>query len=143
MKLTTNYNEKSIENPDYDAILHALVSTVDEIADLDGESVILLPGPDDDDGILCVQAYYDDVGHSWELFVWRRGHDKVYRAAEGPFSTLRITAILQEHAKGDDSWQRDFHWKPSKTISMNTLVITLVILAALAVAVVLLFYLSR
>lgn len=69
MELTTSLNDTSVEAPDDDTILRAILSIVD--GNLDGEQVFLGHGPDDDEQILSVAAYYEGTG--WILFVGRHG----------------------------------------------------------------------
>ena len=60
MKLATDYNDEVIDNPDDDAILNAVIYTVENIAHLPGESVFLVPDPEDqDEEVLSVQAMFD------------------------------------------------------------------------------------
>ena len=142
MKLTTNYNDEVIDNPDDDAILNACIYTVERINDLYGESVMLVNDPEDEDErIPLVQAMYRQP--EWDLLVTRRAHDEQQwdcsRAVEGPFATMRIVEILRQHAKGDDSWQHDLHWEPVRAISVKTLGILLAIFIIAVLIVVIVF----
>ena len=140
MELLTTRNNAPIENPDDDAILRAVLS----IVDLEGEQVFLGHGPDDDEQILSVAAYNEGTG--WVLIVAYRGHGETpgetHCTAGEPLPTSRIVEILQQHCRGDDSWQREIHWKPLKTLSVGTLGLGIAIAVVMIVVVLVVWFLA-
>ena len=140
MKLTTSFNDTSIEDPDDDTIFRSVLSIID--GHLDGEQVYLAHGPGDDERILSVAAYYDGTG--WYLWVTHRGRDEApgetYCTANDPLSTSRTAEILQQHAKGDTSWQREFRWKPVKAMFINSPGVLVAVLAFIIAVVALIWF---
>ena len=147
MKLITDYNDEVIDDPDDDTILHYLVYTVENIVHLSGESVMLAEETEDEDtGIPFLQATYDKDKPGWILLITRSSDDgqscDLYRAVQGPFTTMSVAAILQQHAKGDVSWQHNLHWKRVKAIHIETL-LGILLTVIIAVVIVIGFFVLR